>query len=180
MTVAVEDESGDMVTDVHWRLLRGSAENVRLDISEDGREAEITLTWHDVFDEAALSEETPGRPPAARIDIAVFADNGIALSAPSFITIALPAHQDRQYDTGPDGSPRLVSVDYGLDSANAPGFDPFLFWTAPWSDAPIRDGGRIGSWQRTFSDGTVATMPFEGVAYSRGGPSGSVLSVAGQ
>lgn len=177
MTVSIAHDDGDTVTRYHWRILNGSPGHVRLDTSGDGREAEITMTWHDLVNEAALAEESSGPPPSARIDIAVFADNGTTLSAPSFVSVALPAHQVRHYDAGPDGGLRLVSVDYSLNDANASAFDPYLFWTAPWTDVPIPAGESLAGWQRTFGDGSVATVPAEGVSYRRGGPSDTVLSV---
>ncbi|MCB1312565.1 MAG: hypothetical protein KDK29_12110, partial [Sedimentitalea sp.] len=56
----------------------------------------------------------PGSPDtrSARIDIGVFANNGVHDSAPAFLSVLLPAHEIRQYEpAGAGGAPALLEID---------------------------------------------------------------------
>lgn len=81
-----------------WAVLRGDPDAIRIEpFGPGGAQARIRLTWQD-----PAAGDTPGRPPAGRIDIGVFASNGTHDSAPAILSILLPLHEGRVY--GPDGS----------------------------------------------------------------------------
>ena len=69
-----------------WRLLQGDPERVRIEPLDDGRRARITLDWHDPF---PISDDDP--LVTARVDIGVFANNGVHDSAPAILSLVLPA-----------------------------------------------------------------------------------------
>lgn len=133
----------------HWVLLRGDPARVGIDIADGaGEEARITLNWHEAY---SAPQHRPGRGPApmtSRVDIAVFADNGVHVSAPAIFSVSFPTHQIRQYEPGPDGKMRLASVDYDAAARGAP-YDPVLHWSAPWRDQLRYDpSGFLFGWDR--------------------------------
>jgi hypothetical protein len=138
----------------HWLLLAGDPERVRIrPLDAAGRRARIEVDWHDApFASPARDEE------GARVEIAVIAWNGARYSAPAFVTVAFPAHQERVYAPGPDGRMQLASVDYDARRRESP-FDPVLWWEARWRDEPLRDAAQrqIG-WRRTPRGGAPALV----------------------
>ncbi|MDQ2089657.1 hypothetical protein [Marimonas arenosa] len=90
-----------------WVLLRGDPENTLIEpLDEKGRRARIEVSWQQ-------PRATPGRNDvlSSRVDIGVFAHNGVFDSAPAFISILLPRHEQRVYELGQDGDWRLVRSD---------------------------------------------------------------------
>ena len=128
----------------HWRVLRGPAVSVTPQDAE-GREAEVIAPWTRPY-------AVPVRPDLSthRIDVAVFADNGVALSAPAIFSVAFPPRQTRSYDV----SGRPVEIDYAGDAdAYA---DPALFPRRGWRDRYRYDGaGQLLGWTRTRADGST-------------------------
>lgn len=109
-----------------WVLLRGDPARSRIEpLDPGGTRARITLDWQDP------DAVSPG-PPSGRVEIGVFAHNGVHDSAPAFVTVLLPRHETRVYAEGPDGVPRPVEI----DRAPAPGSrpDPALFPLMAWRD----------------------------------------------
>jgi len=141
-----------------WALLQGDPELVRIEpLGADGAWARITVDWHDRRPAAPRS----GRE-TDRVDIGVFAWNGHGHSAPAFFTIAFPGHQARIYAPGPDGTPRLVSVDYDAQARGA-GFDPWLHYSAPWRDEVVHaPDGALAGWRRQTGQGAVLTLDAAG------------------
>jgi hypothetical protein len=126
-----------------WVMLRGDPGRVRITpLTPDGRYAHIEMDWQDPL-------PTLGAPDilSHRIDIGVFANNGIHDSAPAFISVLLPRHEARVYAPGPDGAPRIISIDRGrVDGIYA---DPQLFPEIPWRDHYHYDAaGRFTGWTR--------------------------------
>lgn len=104
-----------------WVVLRGHRDHVRLTPLDDaGLRAKIEINWQD-----------PGPVPGVRglitdrVDIGVFAHNGVHDSAPSFISIQIPRHEVRRYEVTPDGRWHLT------ERRTRPGVkpDPLLFET---------------------------------------------------
>ena len=133
----------------HWRVVRGEPGKVIIEPEdEEGRRARIRIAWHDDY-------LVPGQRPGAtssrltsRVDIAVFADNGVNISAPAFISVVFPTQQQRNYEADEDGAMRLISLDYDAESRGAP-YDPILFWSAPWVDRFHYDSeGQLTGWTR--------------------------------
>lgn len=123
MTVTVEDTHApnDLPLSFKWVLLRGKRDHVRITpLDETGLRARIEIDW-----------QAPGPVPGARtlttdrVDIGVFAYNGVHDSAPSFISILMPRHDIRRYDMAADGTWQLT------ERKSRPGAkpDPLLFGT---------------------------------------------------
>jgi hypothetical protein len=124
-----------------WRLLRGDPKHVK--IETNGPDATITIGWQT---KTILS---PGdNPKNIRVDIGVFANNGIYDSTPGFLSVHFPTHQKRRYILGANGTPQLVSIDYDAVKKRWP-FDPVLYWSAPWEDQFGYDAkGKLAGWVR--------------------------------
>ncbi|MEM6743320.1 MAG: hypothetical protein AAF676_06240 [Pseudomonadota bacterium] len=138
-----EDPNGRPLA-FRWVLLRGDPERVAINlIGMGGEAADIAVAWHPEPTEAL--DGPPGALPARRVDIAVFADNGVQLSAPAFISVAFPPRQSRRYDA--DG--RIAEVDYDAVALQDVYVDPWLFPERLWRDvyAYAEDGRPLG-WRR--------------------------------
>lgn len=141
----------------HWRALRGAARIEPLD--PEGRRAVVEIDW-----QARVA--VPDRPDLAssRADVGLFADNGAALSAPAFFSLAFPPGEARSYD--PAGRPQVI--DYG---ASAKGYaDPALFPLLPWADRYAHDaGGRLLGWTRRRMKGAAGDAGGGETAFTRHG-----------
>jgi len=77
-----------------WSVLRGDPDAITLEpFGADNAQARLRVTWHD-----PATSNLPGWLPGARIDIGVFASNGVYTSAPAILSILLPLHEGRAYD----------------------------------------------------------------------------------
>ena len=130
----------------HWRLLQGDPERVTIEPSADGTSATITLDWHDPF---VISEDNP--VTTSRVDIGVFASNGVHDSAPAILSWYFPPTEKRRTETGPDGALRIAAIDHANpDRAYA---DPILVPRADWRDDFAYDaGGTLLGWTRVRGD----------------------------
>lgn len=149
---ATRDPNGRPLT-FSWVLLRGDPEKVRITpLDPEGRRARITLDWHDRYPVSAHEERLTDR-----VDIGVFAHNGVHDSAPSFVSVHFPTHQIRRYAAGSDDDPpRLLEIDYDAIGRGVY-FDPGVYWSAPWRDVFRHDeAGGITGWVRHHSDGEVS------------------------
>ena len=110
----------------------------------DGSRARITLDWHDPFE---ISEETP--LTTSRVDIGVFAHNGVHDSAPAIVSWYFPPHETRRYEDGPDGVPRIVSIDHADPQKAEVYADPLLLPRADWrDDYAYGEDGTLAGWTR--------------------------------
>jgi hypothetical protein len=126
-----------------WHLLQGDPGKVRIEPLDGGRRARITLDWHDPF---RISEENP--VISSRIDVGVFVNNGVHDSAPAILSWYCPPEEARAYAPGPDGTPRILSLDRA-DPAREAYVDPMLFARADWRDVYRYDAaGRPAGWTR--------------------------------
>lgn len=111
-----------------WSVLRGDPARVTITpLTPNGDHARIVMDWQPPL-------PAPGTPDilSRRIEIGVFANNGVYDSAPAFISVLMPIHENRVYEPGPDGAPRPVSIDRRLpEGAYA---DPLLFPVLNWRD----------------------------------------------
>jgi hypothetical protein len=137
-------------------VLTGEADRVEITpLDREGRSARVRLTWHDAF----TTNRPDGPRESSRVDIGVFAHNGVVDSAPAIISISFPDHQRRVYELSGDGTMELRSVDYDAVGRRLD-YDPMLHWSAPWTDRPVRDNaGTILAWERTGRDGGTRTVP---------------------
>ncbi|HVH03000.1 MAG TPA: hypothetical protein VM891_08675, partial [Amaricoccus sp.] len=129
-----------------WRLLQGDPAKVTIAPLGDGATARITLDWHDPF---PISEEDP--TVSARVDVGVFASNGVHDSAPAILSWYCPPSERRSYAPGPDGGPpRLVAIDHAAPDRAEAYADPLLVPRADWRDAFETDAaGRVTGWTRS-------------------------------
>ena len=131
-----------------WVLLRGDPERVRITpLTPEGRYALIEMDWQDPV-------PAPGTPDilSPRIDIGIFANNGIHDSAPGFVSVLLPRHETRIYDLGPDGAPQVQSID--RRAAEGVYADPRVFPVTPWRDVYRYDADNApAGWLRHRADG---------------------------
>ncbi|MGV6849938.1 MAG: hypothetical protein ACWA5A_16320 [Marinibacterium sp.] len=122
-----------------WVLLRGDPDKVRIEPEgEGGHTARIHVDWQE-------PQAVPGREDltSSRIDIGVFAHNGLYDSAPAFVSILLPGHEIRRYDA----DLRVLSI----DRAGKPAMyaDPLIFPVMDWRDVYLRDAdGAPAGWIR--------------------------------
>lgn len=133
-----------------WVLLRGDPDAVRITpLTPDGRYAQIVIAWQ----EARPAPGTPGIL-SSRVDIGVFANNGAHDSAPAFVSVLLPRHERRDYETGPDDALRVLRIDRGRNAAAYA--DPLLFPATPWEDRYEYDAlGEPAGWMRVRPGGVT-------------------------
>jgi hypothetical protein len=154
-----------------WVLLRGDPERVRIEpLDADGSRARITVNWHDAF---VLPPDGNSDVPSrltSRVDIGVFAANGRQDSAPAFVSINFPTHQERVYAASESDDPHLLSINYDA-ARRGVYYDPVLYWSASWADefrynreGELDGWTRISKWDRTsfgadgrLSDGSLVT-----------------------
>ena len=134
----------------HWHLLQGDPERVTIEPLGDGTRARITLDWHESF---PISEDDP--TVTSRVDIGVFAHNGVHDSAPAIVSWYFPPHETRIHEDGPDGAPRLVSLDHADPEKAEIYADPLLLPRADWRDAfTYTADGALAGWTRHRGDRT--------------------------
>jgi hypothetical protein len=157
-----------------WALLQGDPEKVAIEPLDDGRRARVTLDWHEPFRISEANDQV-----ATRVDIGVFANNGVHDSAPAILSWAFPAHETRAYEPGPDGAPRIAAVDYA-DPARAETYaDPLIYPRAGWRDVHhyAADGRPLG-WIRTTADGREAAYAADGARVLEAAADGTPLQTA--
>ncbi|MCX7567496.1 hypothetical protein OS189_14195 [Sulfitobacter sp. F26169L] len=160
LLVTAEDTKAhtDKPLTFEWRLLRGDPERVSIEPQgPGGREAKIRIDWHDPWTEPdPLGDQSKTRR-MSRVDVGVFANNGVHDSAPAMISIDFPEHQLRQYEGHEDGQMRLSKIDYDAKGRGAY-FDPLIYWTAAWADTARYDesGTKLLGWDRVSADGVSA------------------------
>ncbi|MBA3325660.1 MAG: hypothetical protein H0T41_10525, partial [Rhodobacteraceae bacterium] len=154
MILSAEDsrDANGRPLNFEWRLLQGDPAKVKIEPLDGGARARVTLDWHDPF---RISEENDQL--TSRVDIGVFANNGVHDSAPAILSWAFPAHETRRYAPGPDGAPRIASIDYADAGKAATYADPLIYPRAAWRDAYryAADGRPLG-WTRHRPSGDAA------------------------
>ncbi|WP_424934667.1 hypothetical protein [Amaricoccus macauensis] len=138
-----------------WRLLQGDPEKVTIEPLDGGARARITLDWHAPFE---ISEELP--VTSSRVDIGVFAHNGVHDSAPAILSWYFPPQETRTYETGPDDTPRIVSIDHADPEKAETYADPVLTPGADWRDTyRYGPGGALEGWVRVSPRGEAHFTP---------------------
>jgi hypothetical protein len=111
-----------------WVLLRGDPKRVKIvPLNAEGSAALVAVAYH---------ERRPVAPGAAlesnRVDVGVFAHNGVYPSAPGFITFFSLDNEARAYDE----RGRVLEVGYGMGSVQLYGTDWAGLLLAALSDGP--------------------------------------------
>lgn len=152
ITLSVEDtkDPNGRELDFFWLLLRGDAKKTKIMPMEDGKQATIELEWHNQF---------PFNPSqsrlTSRVDVGVIAWNGVHFSAPAFLSVSFPTHQNRVYALNGYGVRLLQMIDYDAQARDIP-YDPLLHWSAKWRDvATYASRGEAADWTRYIADGTT-------------------------
>jgi hypothetical protein len=169
MVVAAADsrDVNDRPLTFHWRLLQGDPGKVTIEPLDDGQRARITLDWHEPF---AISEENP--LVSSRVDIGVFANNGVHDSAPAIISYYFPPQEARTYAEAADGTPRILSIDYA-DRADVY-VDPLLIARADWrDDYAYADDGTLRGWTRSRAERAPEEFTAEGARILTRGSDGT-------
>ena len=89
-------KSGDLQRrplQLRWQVLQGDPARVRIDTVAGSGMARLRVRWQPPPTSAAGLR-------SHRIDVAVFAGNGISVSAPAFVSFYLPPHEHRIEDAG--------------------------------------------------------------------------------
>lgn len=161
LTVTAKDTlaSDDRDLSFEWRVLQGDPDRIRIDpLGPDGRTARISVAWHDPWTVSRSQGNKTVERRLSRVDIGVFANNGVHDSAPAMISIDFPDHQIRRYADTAAGK-RLVSIDYDASGRKAY-FDPVLYWSAPWTDTARYDAaGALLGWERQNTAGEAEFVP---------------------
>jgi hypothetical protein len=129
-----------------WVILRGDESRISIKpTDEDGSVAEITVAWH-----PRRKIHPDSDMESNRVDIGVFAHNGVSWSAPGFVSWYFLDNEEREYDE----QGRILSVAYhgGTDTGNYA--DPYIQTPKTWKDTYryTPDGKMIG-WTRTRGKG---------------------------
>ncbi len=134
------DPNGRPLT-FQWRLLRGDETRVEIRmLNVEGTRAELRVRWHERGIRAG--DEIPG----TRVDIGIFAHNGVHYSAPAFVTWYFPANEKRAYDE----VGRISSIEYLVPSAPESYVDPAVVTPADWKDVyEYAPNGELLGWYRT-------------------------------
>ncbi|MEZ0390354.1 MAG: hypothetical protein ACAI34_24965, partial [Verrucomicrobium sp.] len=74
-----------------WVLLQGDPSKVKIETEDNGATARITLAWHPAI-------QLPSGLVSHRVDLAVFVGNGVAWSAPAFVSCTMLPNEQRFYD----------------------------------------------------------------------------------
>ncbi|MFK7941687.1 MAG: hypothetical protein AB8B85_02055, partial [Paracoccaceae bacterium] len=161
LVVTTEDTVAPNDRDVSfaWRILQGDPALIRIEPQgPDGRSARITIAWHNPWRLSTPQKNGFVERRVSRVDIGVFANNGVHDSAPSMISIDFPEHQIRQYADAASGI-KLTSINYDASGRKAY-FDPTLYWSAPWTDvARYDEAGALLGWERLSADGETRFVP---------------------
>lgn len=84
-----------------WVLLQGDPERVKIEPGDDGKEASITVDWQPTV-------QASTGITSHRVDIGVFANNGMGWSAPAIFSVFMLPNEARYYDS----TGRLTEICY--------------------------------------------------------------------
>lgn len=128
----------------HWVVLRGDKSKIQIKPQGDGSRAEVALTWH-----GRAPIQPDSKLESNRIDIGVFAHNGIHYSAPAFFCVNTLDNEERVYD--PQG--RIKSIVYTGADEKGNYVDPAFDLPKSWrDDYRYNEAGNLLGWTRTKGD----------------------------
>jgi hypothetical protein len=170
-TVAKTEDPNGKPLSFTWRLLHGDPERVRIrPLDPLGTRVEILVDWHPraVYPGSDL--------PSARVDVGVFADNGVHLSAPALLTWYFPPNERRTYEDVPataaadrtddvngDSPRRIVSIERLPATGRERYADPMVVTPAVWTDTyHYSDRGDLLGWTRSRPDAAAEEFTADG------------------
>jgi len=149
-----------------WAVLQGDAGSISIrPLNESGTLAEIVVPYTPRF---TVAGEEKIKLETNRIDIGVFAHNGVYWSAPAFVTFYSLDDEERTYDA----QGRIQSVNY-----NSNYVDPMISLPRGWRDDYHYDEqGKLKGWTRSIgdrkdefnADGTIGGKPVRYGVRARG------------
>ncbi|MEQ9407608.1 MAG: hypothetical protein RIK87_07760 [Fuerstiella sp.] len=151
----------------YWKVLQGDPERIRIQPeSSDNSVVSISVGHH---------ERQPIRPgsdlESSRVDIGVFAHNGLHYSAPAIISFLWPTNAVRTYSD--DG--RILSVRYRTPDQGGLYCDPALVSGRNWTDTYLYDEeNRLQGWERR-RDSTAELFTADGRLVTATDEAGGVL-----
>ena len=130
-----KDPNGRPLT-FRWSILRGNAEHVAIKYLNDRKSvAEIAVDWE-------ANKKDGNQVPGNRVEIGMFASNGVNWSAPAFVSVVFPNNEKRTYRDG-----KIGEIDYAAPPRGY--MDPVIFPLRRWRDVYNYDeGGRLLGWKR--------------------------------
>lgn len=145
--------SGDLLgrpVSFTWQILRGDPKLIRLEAGPEKGQVTIRLKWH-----MPMITETGIR--TNRVDIGVFATNGVSHSAPAFITFYMLPNENRFYDE----KGRISEIYYEAPNPDA-GLPPApgdLRWLEVFKAIAMKgDGIRSGLTEQAFGKAERETI----------------------
>ncbi len=143
---ATQDPNGRALK-YSWKLLRGDPDKVSITpLGNSGAKAEIRIKWH-----AQNLVPFRGELRTHRVDIGVFAHNGVNYSSPAFVTVYNAPNQFRRYDD--EG--RVMQITYDAALLSDRYVDPTLFASRNWQDHySYTEQNELIGWQRKSDEGT--------------------------
>lgn len=157
LSAAASWDANDRPLTFFWRVLRGDPGKVKIERkTPDAAEVEVTIEWHE-------GVKSPEGLASSRVDIGLFAFNGVQYSAPAIFSLHLPAHQQRVYADDPDDE-RPVRITYYPKKGDRTYLDPIIWPWRGWEDAYEYGGdGDLFGWTRTYRKGGTARFTRHGL-----------------
>ena len=157
LSAAASSDLNGLPLTYFWRVLRGDPAKVKIArVTPDAAEVSVTVEWHEGM-------RTPNGIASSRVDIALFAFNGVEYSAPAFFSLDMPLHQKRVYHDDP-ADERPLSISYIKKKGDKSYADPVIWPSRDWNDVYHYDAnGRMLGWTRTYGDGQSARFTQHGL-----------------
>ena len=132
-----------------WAVLQGDLSRIRIEPSKDGTEAKITVAWHPELRSSA-------GVPSHRVDIGVFASNGLTWSAPAFVSFYMIPSEDRFYSA--DGRLDEICHEAGNPDPGAPAADDLRWLWLGRSFSTKDDSPGVRMLRERLEGGIVETL----------------------
>ncbi len=140
VTAADSLDANNRPLQFHWVILRGDENLIKIENVPGNADARrVRIGYH-----KRRPIQAGSNIESSRVDIAVFAHNGVYYSAPAFLSFLFPDNETRVYDE----QQRIVSVDYLPSSTHY--VDPVLIPERLWKDEYHYDvAGKLTGWTRS-------------------------------
>lgn len=152
MTISAEGtkDPNEKPLEYKWVVLRGNPKSVNIRPKDDNNSVV------DIRISLSPRAPIPDRPEISsdRVDIAVFAWNGVHYSAPSFVSVVYPPTEAWSFERNTDGGIRVRSINYSPQETADIYVDPALYFHRNWTDIfQYESDGKLAGWTRVREDG---------------------------